>query len=98
MTCLPSLLAAACVCAAAIGLKLVNNKSAIRDVCKLTETTPTEVEIMIQNIEIIIAKETEAFISQQIAKNPEITYSVVPVYEVSYIATQIPTGESSEVC
>lgn len=65
MSVTPSLLASACICAAARGVNAPSAQFALRDVCLLTQVDPLEVEFTVRHIEAVVAKETAALQKQQ---------------------------------
>lgn len=65
MSVTPSLLASACICAAARGVNAPSAQFALRDVCRLTQVDPLEVEFTVRHIEAVVAKETAALQKQQ---------------------------------
>lgn len=65
MQTIPSVLASACICAATRGINAPSAKFALRDVCRLTQADPLEVEFTVRHIENVVAKETAALQMQQ---------------------------------
>jgi hypothetical protein len=61
----PSLLASACICAAARGINSPSAVFALRDVCLLTQADPFEIEFTVRHIEQVVSKETAALQKQQ---------------------------------
>lgn len=61
----PSLLASACICAATRGVNAPSAPFALRDVCRLTQVDPLDVEFTVRHIEAVVAKETAAIQKQQ---------------------------------
>lgn len=61
----PSLLAAACICAATQGIRAPSAAFALRDICRLTTSDPLDVELTVRHIEHVVAKETATLQQQQ---------------------------------
>lgn len=51
-------MASACICAAARGINAPSAIHSLRDVCRLTQSDPLEVEITVRHIETVLAKVT----------------------------------------
>ncbi|XP_055682743.1 G1/S-specific cyclin-D2-like [Lutzomyia longipalpis] len=61
----PSVLAAACICAATRGINSPSARLALGDLVRLTRVDPVEVEISVRHIEAIVAKQAAAMQKQQ---------------------------------
>lgn len=58
--CRPSLIASACICAAARGLNIPSSDRAMEDICKMTGADLITAECIVNHIERVVAKETES--------------------------------------
>lgn len=92
MSVTPSLLASACICAAARGVNAPSAQFALRDVCRLTQVDPLEVEFTVRHIEAVVAKETAALQKQQsqaLKQQP---------YTSTSLSTAMPSKISEDKC
>ncbi|GAB0097317.1 Cyclin [Sergentomyia squamirostris] len=78
MQTLPSVLAAACICAATRGINSPSARLALGDIVRLTCVDPLEVELAVRHIEVIVAKQTAAMQKQQQQITLKSQYPVLP--------------------
>lgn len=69
----PSLIAAACICASAHGLKARSAETAAHDISALTACNPTTIQLLFRHIEKIVDKEVANLSTKENSK--EVNYT-----------------------